>query len=59
MELKSFKAQTPIIDGTKTILACQTFDAPPPGDWEPCQAEDILNFSPLALEKGALMLGEA
>ena len=59
MELKSFKAHTPIIDGTKTILACQTFDAPPPGEWEPCPAEEILNLSPLALEKGALMLGEA
>ena len=57
MELKSFKAHTPIIDGTKTILACQTFDSPPPGEWEPCPAEEIHHLTPICTCKGSLILG--
>jgi hypothetical protein len=59
MEVKSFKAKSPIQTGHAQILACQTFDDPPEDvEWVPCKAEDVIGMEALMLRKGALMLGK-
>jgi hypothetical protein len=57
MEIKTFKLKTPICEGTAEILACQTFEDPPAGDWMPCNAEDIGGLAPLMIRKNSLMYG--
>ena len=57
MEIKTFKLKAPIYEGMAQILACQTFDDPPSGDWAPCGAEDISGMVPLMIRKNALMYG--
>lgn len=58
MEVKSFKAKSPIQTGHAQILACQTFDDPPEGEWVACDAEDVIGLEALMLRKGVLMLGK-
>lgn len=58
MDVKSYKAKTPIKNGNTEILACQTFDDPPEGEWVACDGEDIVGLEALMLRKGALMLGK-
>lgn len=59
MEVKSFKAKSPMAHGSAQILACQTFDDPPDeGEWMPCEAADVWGLEAIALKKSALMLGK-
>ena len=57
MEIKTFKLKVPIYEGSAEIHACQTFDDPPAGDWQPCPAEDIGGMAPLMIRKNSLMYG--
>lgn len=59
MNLKTYQTKEPIPDGDYKVLACQTFDDPPPiGEWENAKSEIVQNLTPLGFYKGALLFGK-